>query len=210
MKIAVIGTGNVGGTLGRRWAQGGHRVVFGTRDPQSEKVRKLLDESGGNATAGSAREAAAASEVVVLATPWPVTQATISVAGDLSDKTVVDCTNPIAEGLKGLTVGHTISAGEQVEGWARGARVVKAFSTTGTANMANPKYGNQRVTMFICGNHAEANQTVAGLAEELGFEAVVTGPLYHSRYLEPLAMLWIDMAYAQGKGTDFAFRVLER
>ena len=64
--------------------------------------------------------------------------------------------------------------------------------------------------MFICGNDQEANQTIAALAEQLGFASMVTGPLYHARYLEPMAMLWVDMAHAQGRGPDFAYCLLER
>ena len=73
MKIAVIGTGSVGGTLGRRWAQKGHEVTFCSRTPGSDKVRALLDASGPRARSASIREGVADCDVVVVATPWPVT-----------------------------------------------------------------------------------------------------------------------------------------
>jgi predicted dinucleotide-binding enzyme len=79
---------------------------------------------------------------------------------------VVDCTNPIAPDLKGLTIGTTTSAGEQVAQWARGAMVVKAFNTSGSGNMANPLYESQPVTMFICGDDDGAKERVAQLAKE--------------------------------------------
>jgi NADPH-dependent F420 reductase len=210
MKIAIIGTGNVGGTLGPRWAEAGHEVIYGSRDPEGAKVQELVAESGGRSRADTVRDAVAAGDIVILAIPWDVTEGVISEAGDLAGKILVDCTNPIAANLRGLTLGHTISAGEQVAGWARGARVVKAFNTTGSGNMALPSYGQLKMTMFVCGDDQEANQIVAALAEQLGFASVVTGPLYHARYLEPLAMLWVDMAYAQGRGPDFAYCLLER
>ncbi|CAB1075417.1 hypothetical protein D1AOALGA4SA_3237 [Olavius algarvensis Delta 1 endosymbiont] len=210
MKIAIIGIGNVGGTLGPAWAKAGHEVIYGVRDLNSEKVKNLLDNSGGNAEAAGVAQAAAKADVIVLATPWSAAREAVGEAGDLSGKIVVDCTNPIAPDLKGLSVGTTTSAGEQVAQWAEGAKVVKAFNTTGSGNMVNPQYGSQTVTMFICGDDPESRETVAQLARDLGFEPCITGPLYHARYFEPMAMLWVDMAYLQGRGPDFAYKIVSR
>jgi NADPH-dependent F420 reductase len=210
MKIAVIGIGNVGGTLGPAWAKAGHQVIFGVRDSSSEKVQTLLENTGQNARAASVAEAAAVADIVILATPWSVTQDAVQAAGNLEGKIVVDCTNPIASDLKGLTIGTTNSAGEQVAQWAQGARVVKAFNTTGSGNMADPLYESQPVTMLICGDDDEANEIVAQLAKNVGFDTCITGPLYHARYFEPMAMLWVDMAYLQGRGPDFAYKILRR
>lgn len=210
MKIAVIGIGNVGGTLGPAWANAGHEVIFGVRDPDSAKVKALLEKTGFKVRAAAVAEAAAAADIVVFATPWSATQEAIKSAGNLSGKLVVDCTNPIAPDLKGLSIGTTTSAGEQVARWAESARVVKAFNTTGSGNMAVPQYGSQAVTMFICGDDPEARKTVAELAKDVGFEPCITGPLYHARYFEPMAMLWVDMAYLQGRGPQFAYKILSR
>jgi hypothetical protein len=210
MKIGIIGAGNVGGTLGRRWAQNGHQVVFGVRDVESVKRSEVLAAAGPNARVASASEAAAASEVVVLATPWTATQSAVQSAGDLKGKIVVDCTNPIAPGMKGLSIGHDTSAAERIASWAKGARMVKAFSTTGAGNMADPAYGAERATMFICGDDIEAKRAVSRLAEELGFDVCDAGPLFAARYLEPLAMLWVHLAYVQGFGPNFAFKLLRR
>jgi predicted dinucleotide-binding enzyme len=208
MRIAVMGTGRVGGTLGRRWAQTGHSIVFGTRDPASEKVQALLREAGPHACAASLAEAVAAADIVVLATPWPATQAALRSAGDLSGKILLDATNPIKDGA--LDVGHTASGSEQVAAWAPGARVVKALNTTGAGNMANPDYGGQRPTMFLCGDDAEAKALVTELIDALGFEALDSGPLSAARYLEPLAMLWVALVRGQGLGPDIAFKLLRR
>lgn len=210
MKIAVIGIGNVGGTLGPAWAKAGHEVIFGVRDPDSAKVKTLLEKTGHKARATTVAEAAAATDIIVFATPWSATQEAIKAAGNLAGKLVVDCTNPIAPDLKGLSIGTTTSAGEQVARWAESAKVVKAFNTTGSGNMAAPRYGSQAVTMFICGDDPEARKAVAQLAKDVGFDPCITGPLYHARYLEPLAMLWVDMAYLQGRGPQFAYKILSR
>ena len=210
MKIAVIGTGNVGSVLGTRWAQKGHQVVFGSRDPEGEKAQQLVAGAGPNACAASPAEAAAVSDVVVFATPWQATEDAIAGAGDLAGKVVVDCTNPLKPGLTGLEMGLDTSAGEQVAAWAAGARVVKAFNTTGSSNMQDPHYDGEPLAMFICGDDEAARQSVAALAEDLGFEAVEAGGLKMARYLEPLAMLWISLAYGQGLGPNFGFRLVRR
>ena len=210
MKIAVIGAGNVGGTLGTAWAAQGHQVVFGVRDPRDARVQAVVAASGGQARAASVREAAAAADIVLLATPWDATKDAIEAAGSLAGKIVVDATNPLRPDLSGLALGHTTSAGEQVARWAPGARVVKAFNTIGAQHMADPRFGDQPASMFVCGDDPAAKRTVAELAAALGFDPVDAGPLTQARLLEPLAMLWISLAYAQGHGTGIAFKLLRR
>ena len=156
MNIAILGAGNVGGALGKGWAAKGHSVYCGVPNPQSEKTRALLNTIGKNARAGTVYDAAQNAEVVVLATPWPATHDAVLAAGKLAGKIVIDCTNPLQPDLSGLSIGHTTSAGEQVAQWASGARVVKAFNTTGANNMANTHYGDKEITMCIAGDDAAA------------------------------------------------------
>lgn len=211
MKIAVIGSGNVGGALGKLWAAKGHEVVFGVRDPQNADVQSLVKSTGGRARAATVNDAAAFGDAVVLAVPWPAVQDALKSAGNLEGKILIDCVNPLAPDLSGLVLGTTNSAGEEIARWARGAKVVKAFNTIGAANFENSRFGSERATMFICGDNASAKSSVARLAEDLGFEVVDAGPLTASRLLEPLAMLWIHLALKQGFGaTGHAFKLLRR
>lgn len=214
MNIAIIGAGNVGGTLGTRWAQGGHQVVFGSRKPDDPKLRKVLDAAGPNARVATIAEAAKSADVVGFTTPWEATEEAVSSAGNLAGKIVFDATNPLypgMEGLKrGLAVGHDTSAAEQVAAWAKGARVVKAFNTTGWPNMADTKLGGQAATMFICGDDPDAKTAIKKLSDELGFETVDAGALTSARYLEPMAMLWINLAFNTGMGVNFAFKIIKR
>jgi NADPH-dependent F420 reductase len=214
MKIAVIGAGNVGGTLGKRWARAGHEIAFGARDPAEAKVAALVRESGPSARAASVPEAVRQAAVVVLTVPWDNAKEALAAAGDLRGRILIDATNPVPltpEGLRqGLVVGHTTSGGEEVARWAAGARVVKAFNTTGFQNMADPLYSSQSLSMLLCGDDVEAKKVTADLARQLGFDPVDVGPLRSARYLEALAMLWIDMAVLQGFGTNFGFRMVKR
>ncbi len=210
MNIAIIGSGNVGGTLGTRWAQGGHQVVFVSRNPASPEMKELIGRAGPHARAASAAEAAAASHVVLFATPWEATEAAIASAGDLAGKIVIDATNPLYSDLSGLSVGTTTSAAEKVHLLATGAKVVKAFNTIGYNIMADPRFGGDKAAMFYCGDHADAKQVVKQLATELGFNALDAGPLTQARVLEPFALLWISLAYQAGFGREIAFKLLQR
>ncbi len=210
MKIGIIGTGNVGSALGTRWAGLGHTVMFGARNPADAKVTALVTAAGASARASTIADSATFGEVVVLATPYSATENAIRQAGNLSGKVLIDCTNPLAADFSGLTVGHTTSAGETVAGWARGARVVKALNSTGAGNMTDPRYGNERASMFVCGDDDPAKATVSELVRGLGFDVVDAGPLRNARLLEPLAMLWITLAYGLGNGPNIAFRLLRR
>jgi predicted dinucleotide-binding enzyme len=206
MRIAVIGAGNVGATLGRRWAGTGHEVTFGVRDPAAPKHRVLT----GQARVAGVAAAAAGADIVVLATPWSATEAAIGSAGDLGGKILVDCTNPLKPDLSGLTHGHETSGGEQVARWAPGARVVKAFNTVGFNIMANPELQGRRAVMYVASDDAQARRIVAQLADDLGFESVEAGGLASARLLEPFALLWISSAYRFGLGREFAFSLVRR
>jgi NADPH-dependent F420 reductase len=210
MKIGIIGSGNVGGALGSRWAKLGHEVVFGTRNPESGDVQKLAARASGKTSAATLADTAREGEVLLLATPWPATQQIITGLDDLNGKILIDATNPLLPDLSGLTHGTTTSGGEQVAAWARGARVVKAFNTVGANIMADPSFEGHRPVMFYCGDDAQAKQVVKKLIDELVFEAIDAGPLTQARLLEPFAQLWISLAYAQGLGREFAFGLLRR
>ncbi|MGO9699464.1 MAG: NADPH-dependent F420 reductase, partial [Xanthobacteraceae bacterium] len=159
-----------------------------------------------------AADAAAFGELIVLATPWNAAEAAIRAMGDLSGRIVLDATNPLAMGPDGLglEIGHSISAGEKVQGWAKGASVFKTLNTTGYANMADPVFRGVKSVMFVAGDDAAAKPKVIELVAALGFEVVDAGPLRNARLLEAHAMLWIELALKRGVGRDWAFAIVRR
>ncbi len=209
MNIGIIGSGNVGGTLGTRWAQNGHRVIFGSRDPQEKDMQQLAAAAGKSARAATLSEAAA-SDVLLLAVPWPAAKDALASLGNLTNKILIDATNPLLPDLSALALGTTTSAGEQVASWARGAKVIKAFNTVGSNIMADASFQGEKPVLFYCGDDADAKKTVHQLADELGFDAQDAGPLKQARVLEPFSLLWISLAFQQGWGREFAFKVLRR
>jgi hypothetical protein len=210
MKIAVLGAGPVGSTLAKCWLDAGHDVVFAVRNPDSEKAQAAKAATGGKAELMAIPDAVAASEVVLLATQYHDAHNALGSAGDLSEKIIVDATNPLKPDLSDLTIGHETSAGEEIQKAFPGAIVVKAFNTTGFNIMADPKVGDQTAIMFVAGDDAGAKGKVLQLAEDCGFEALDAGPLAMARNLEPYALLWIKMAYVQGMGRDYAFVIARR
>jgi 8-hydroxy-5-deazaflavin:NADPH oxidoreductase len=212
MKLAIVGAGNVGGALGTNWAQKDHDVFFGVRDSKAEKVQALLRAIGSKARAGTPAEAAAFADVIILSTPWPAAEATIRSMGSLKGKVILDATNPLTRGPDGISleIGHSISAGEKVQGWAAGASVFKTLNTTGFGTMANPVFDGVKSLMFVAGDDAANKPKVIDLVGQLGFDVVDAGPLRNARLLEAHAMLWIDLSVARGLGRDWAFARLGR
>lgn len=209
MKIAIVGSGHIGGGLGRAWAKKDHAVIFAARDVQEPELAALCKSIGARAeTVGNAAREA---DVFVIAAPYAALDDVLAAAGDLAGKVVVDCTNAVKRVDDGMTLeyGHTTSAAEQLQKRLPAARVFKSFNAQGAENLANPVYGGVPASNFFCGDDAEARRIVKQLVEDVGFEAIDAGPLKNARLLEPLMLLW--MATSRAVGTrDIAFKVLQR
>ena len=102
MKLVIIGAGNVGSTLGSAWVKKGGHEVFSVLVTESDKTQALVGALGGKARAGTAAEAVAFGEMIVLATPWTATEAVVRSMGDLNGRTILDATNPLTMGPDGL------------------------------------------------------------------------------------------------------------
>lgn len=194
MRIGIIGSGQVGGTLGMALAKRGHTVVFSSRDPGNPKAEFLAV----GAQVVSVQETVHSAEVLVVALPWNILPEALSGLKGLEGKILIDATNRFGSFDK--------SAGEELAGLAPGARVVKAFNAIGFEHMNGPDF-TEKPTMLLAGNDAEAKQAVAGLAEELGFAPLDAGPLSSATALEAVARAWVSLARAIGR--NFAFKVLQ-
>ena len=208
MRIAILGAGQVGGRLGRIWAEAGHEIIFGLPGSVIPQVQELLSEIGPNARAATVPAAAAAGEVVVVATPWPVTREAVGHAGDLAGKIVIDCTNPLLPDLSGLDVPAGSSAGEEMAKWASGARVVKAFNTVAASTIGCATCGGTVLTCFYCGDDVDAKQITRDLIALTGFDPLDVGSLDKSRMLEAFALFYIHLAVKCGLTGDFALALV--
>ena len=203
MTISIIGAGNVGLALAGNLISKGESVFFGV--PEPAKYAATVAAFGAKAQLGAVAQAVAAGDLAILAVPYAAARQVAESIGDWGGRILVDATNPLAPALAGLALGTTTSGAEQLAQWAHGARVVKAFNTTGAENMADPRYPGGAVFMPVAGDDADARSRVVALAMRLGFDAADVGPLSAARYLEPFAMTWIHMAYKCGMGRSFAF-----
>ena len=208
MKIGIFGAGDVGGTLGKRWRQKGHEIMFGVRNLQSRNIQKLI-QMDENFKVGDIREASAFGDVIVFAIPWTAVEETILSAGNLSGKILIDPTNPLTQDLKRLAL-DDISVAEKIAKLANTTAVVKAFNAIGARTLNNPIFDSERADLFICGDDIHAKRVVEELATDIGFDVVDVGPLVNARMLEQLALLWIQLALRQQMGPNIAFKLLRR
>jgi predicted dinucleotide-binding enzyme len=210
MKIGIIGSGNVGGALGKIWGKNGHEIIFSSRHPGN--LKGLAESIGENAYHGTVSEAVSFGDVIVLAVPWNQVNNALKSAGSFNGKVLVDCTNPLKQDLSGLEVGCDTSAAEQVAKQALDARVVKAFNTTFAALMSSRSraFDSMMPTGFYCGDDNSAKSVVSSLIKETGLEPLDVGPLMSARYLELLGMLMIHLGFVRGMGTNIAMALLKR
>lgn len=209
MRIAIIGTGNVGGAIARGLKGNGHTVSFGARNPRAPDVLALAADT--DAAPLLAAEAAAGAEVVILALPWGAAEAALKSLGQLAGKTVIDCMNPLGMvgGALGLTVGYTTSGGEIVQNWLPQAHVIKTLNQVGAEIMARNNHLPHRPVQFMAGNDVSAKARVAEILTDLGFDPLDAGDITKARLLEPFGMVWINQALMRGKGRSWAFAAVE-
>lgn len=201
MRIGIIGAGRVGTGLGKRLAAHGHDIIvaFATTEARLADAATVI---GHGARAGTVEDSARHGDVVILATPWPVTLDLVArLAPSLDGKIVWDTTNPLKPDMSGLEIGTTTSGGEQVALAAPGAHVVKAVSPfSEVLHSPSMDVGGQLPGLFVSGDDEAARKMILGLVAEIPASGVDAGPLSVARYTEPLGMLLVQLAYAEGFG----------
>jgi len=211
MRVGILGSGVVGQTLGGGFIKHGHEVMLGTREPS-----KLADWARRNpgAQIGSFAEAAQFGELVVLAVKGTVAADALRLAGaeNLTGKTVIDATNPIADAppVNGVLPFFTTFDDSLMESLQRefpNPRFVKAFNSVGSALMVNPQLENGPPTMFICGNDEAAKQTVGEILDQFGWQTEDMGKIEAARAIEPLCILWCIPGFLQNDWVH-AFKLL--
>lgn len=213
MKIAVLGSGDVGQTLAKGLVEVGHSVMIGTRNTSKKDLdwAKKLDKS--KLKVGSYAEAADFGEVAFLAVAWHASENVLGIVRpELSGKIVIDVTNPIVfnedDGPQ-LAIGHTMSAGEMVQQTLVDSHIVKTLNTINFRHMVHPKFDAGTPTMFMCGNNLSAKGKVRDLLFQLGWADVQDiGSIEKSRLLEPLCLLWIEYGVVN-ETWDHAIAVLK-
>jgi predicted dinucleotide-binding enzyme len=212
MNIGILGTGDVGRSLGKGFVALGHRIQMGSRAAGNPKALAFVAEAGPNATQGTFAEAARFGEIVVLATLGSANDEVLRTVGAeaLAGKLVLDTTNPLdfSGGMPPtLSVGHTDSGGERVARALPKSDVVKVWNTVGHAHMYQPAFAGGPPDMFIAGDNPAAKDRVTALLKDFGWGAVDCGGIASARYLEAMCMVWV-LHGLRTNGWHHAFKLL--
>ncbi|MFM9984058.1 MAG: NADPH-dependent F420 reductase [Flavobacteriales bacterium] len=205
MKIAIIGTGNIGGTLARKWHSAGHSIILGARNKDTFKGKELLDLDG--VQVATIPDAVQKSDVILLATPAPLASEIAQSLGDTTGKIIIDAMNVVmGKGPDGFT-----NSAEAILANKLTRDVVKCFNTTGFNNIENPVYGEEVIEMYMAGDSARGKEVAHQLALDAGFsECIDVGGNNRFELMEQFAFFWINLAMMQGHGRNIAFKLLKR
>ena len=205
MKIAIIGTGNVGGVLATKWANKGHEILLGVQDQNNFKGRQLLENP--STSLHSISDAVSLAEVVLVATPAPFAADVAKSLGDTNGKVIIDTMNIImGRGPQGYT-----TTSEAILDNTATREVVKCFNTTGFNNMLNPEYQGMAIDLFVAGDSQKGKTIARQLALDAGFgECYDIGGNDKFQLMEQFAWFWINLAMFQGQGREIGFKLLKR
>jgi len=199
MKIAIIGTGNVGKAIGGSLVRAGHEVTFAARDAATTN---LVASAAGASASASAASAARGADVIILAVPYlAAEQVAAELDGQAAGKVVIDATNPIRADYSGLATEAGDSGAEQFARLLEGAHVVKAFNTLFASVQADPGAHGGALDLLYATDDPAARAAIIALAASIGFRPVSVGPLAASRELE--AMAWLNIRLQMISGGDW-------
>lgn len=213
-KIGIIGSGVVGQTMASGFLKYGYEVMLGSRD--LTKLAEWKSNAGFGGSIGSFSDSAKFGDIIVLATKGSAALNALQLAGkaNLSGKTIIDATNPIADtppenGVINFFTELNDSLMERLQNGVPEANFVKAFNSIGNGLMINPDFGAEKPTMFICGNSLQAKKEVTKICSLFGFESEDMGAVEAARVIEPLCILWCIPGLRENKW-NHAFRLLKR
>jgi hypothetical protein len=207
MKVSILGTGKMGSAVGRKLAAAGYQVVFGSRNPE-QNASRFTDLP--NIMVMSNADAADASNVILVAVPWTAALDLLnSLNSYVAGKVIVDMTNPLSPDISYLTVSGNDSAAEQLASHLQQARVVKAFNMITADNFPNSDFYGEPAQIMYCSDHDSAKDVARLLIEAAGYVPKDCGALSNARYVEGVAMLWIQLAFWEDKGTAWGIKIID-
>jgi len=208
MRVGILGSGLMGGTLGSMFARAGHDVVF-SYSHSDRKLKRLARDAQRRARAGTPAEAARDADALLLAVHWRRVNDVLRQAGDVSGKVIVSCSLPMNADDTRLVVAHTSSGAEALAKKIRRAKIVSAFGTVPSEVFRGVFAARRRASrpsLLYCGDDDSAKAVAATLIHDVGFEPVDAGPLRIARYLEPFSLLMAQLAYEGDGGPEVAYR----
>jgi predicted dinucleotide-binding enzyme len=203
--VAIIGTGDMGDSLGPKFAELGYTVVYGSREPDGDKAQAVVSLTGANATVTTQREAAQAGDIVILAVPWPAMETVAQNLGSLDGKIVIDISFPHEQGEDGYYVPMLeTSSAEMIQQWNPGARVMKTFALQASYVIDDPAVVGGPVSIPIAADDRAAKEQIARIIVAMGHDPIDAGPLRYSRELEAMQRLY-GVAFFQRRQAAWEF-----
>ncbi|WP_299223710.1 NAD(P)-binding domain-containing protein [uncultured Aquimarina sp.] len=191
--IGIIGSGSIGGLLGKFWANAGHNILLSSRNP--EKLKPLANEIGNNVKVGSVQEAAEFGDIILMAVNYKsVDEALQSIGNRLDNKIVIDATNPLGydnEGKLYRMIPEGITAGEFMAKKLPKTKLIKSFTTLWSEYLRKEAFrADELLIMPVSGDNADAKDSVSQLIEDAGFSPYDLGKLKDSRPQDPGSNIW--------------------
>ncbi|MCA4893704.1 MAG: NAD(P)-binding domain-containing protein [Cytophagales bacterium] len=207
-QITILGTGNFAQSIGKMLANTDSKVVFASRNPKETEAK--ISATIKNAEVQSYEAAIPPASIVLIALPWYKNTALDILkeyAPLLKDKIVIDSTNALNEDFSPALRGASHSAAEAIQKVIPSAKVVKAFNTIfgASINPQNIAQVNTVLSVFYCGDDANANGEVGKLISEIGWKGIESGPLSNSIFMENMVNMGIYLAFVKGLGPNNYF-----
>lgn len=201
MNIAILGSGKIGGTLGKKWAGAGHTIIFGVRHPDKPEVQELIKSLGGSASATSVEDAINLGEVVVFAVPGAAMDETITEHAQVLDgKTVIDATNNMGASKVNSLATFTEKTPQ--------VKYFRAFNNYGWENFANPSTDGDAGSLFYCGVDGMLRDSIEQLIEEVGLEPVYVGGPEQVDVVDSVLRLWFTLVSGQKHSRHMTFKMM--
>lgn len=216
LRIAILGAGPVGMTLGQRWAEAGHTIAFGVKNLSPERVQSLRGEFAHQVFVGSPAATLEQSDIVLLAVPGNVVKDIIATHAQLLEqKIVIDATNQLIKGQTATTkqwqVQGPLNSLSTLQEYAPHAQVYRAFNSYSWEVFADPIYQGVQADLFYCGPDGTTQAIIEQLITEIGLNPVFLGGLNQIAVVDDILRLWAALALFQDKGrSNIALKVLTR
>ncbi len=205
--IAIVGTGQMAGGLGPEFGALGHTVVYGSRDPDSQKVQDLIERTPGDASAKLPAEAVVGADIVVLAVPGDLVEDITLGLGDLSGKIIIDPTNALTgDWNTRLEMGVETSNARIIQDAAPDAYVVKAFSTLNWRQMVEP---GGDISILLAGDSDDAKARVAEIVTAMDLHPIDLGNVDDAHWIEGMAILWLNNRISGRPDFEYHLRIVE-
>ncbi|MEM7346372.1 MAG: NAD(P)-binding domain-containing protein [Chloroflexota bacterium] len=201
MKITIFGSGNIGATIGKKWAEAGHQITFAVRNVADPKYQILQETVASDVIIAAIPESVDTADVILFAIPGTAIADTMAALdGTLDGKIIIDATNKVQAAV--------MNSLADIAAQAPQAKLFRAFNSLGWENFETPHLGETQIDLFYCGDIGNAQETVHQLIADIGLRPIYVGDREQAGTVDNLTKLWFTLAFGQGYGRRLAFKLV--